>query len=143
MRYVVGFMFSMKERSVLLIKKRRPEWQAGLLNGIGGRIDPGETPTQAMVREFREECGIVTTESQWEPYAEMESGDASIYFFSSKGDITLAESLTDETVYSVAYERILKHRFLVPNLIWLVPMAKLTQFNGAKYSGLICEGPGS
>ena len=55
--YVAGFLFSPDRSRVLLIRKNRPAWQAGKLNGLGGKIEPGETPPQAMRREFREEQG--------------------------------------------------------------------------------------
>jgi hypothetical protein len=54
-RYVLGFVFSEDSSRVLLVWKNRPAWQAGKLNGIGGKIEAGETPLQAMQREFREE----------------------------------------------------------------------------------------
>jgi len=44
----------------VLIQKRMPEgaW-AGLWEFPGGRIEPGESPEQAVVREFMEETGLV------------------------------------------------------------------------------------
>jgi 8-oxo-dGTP pyrophosphatase MutT (NUDIX family) len=54
-RYVLGFVFDRGFRHVLLICKTSPEWQAGRLNGLGGKIEPGETPLLAMERELREE----------------------------------------------------------------------------------------
>jgi 8-oxo-dGTP diphosphatase len=56
-QYVVGFAFNELER-VLLVEKKRPDWQKGLLNGIGGKIEPGETPAEAMDRECHEETGL-------------------------------------------------------------------------------------
>lgn len=57
-RYVVGFLFDTKKTVVLLVEKKRPEWQKGLLNGVGGSIEEGETPEQTMHREAREEVGL-------------------------------------------------------------------------------------
>ena len=59
-RFVVGFAFTQKEedRRVLLVKKNRPEWQRGRLNGIGGKIEMGEFPEAAMARECLEETGL-------------------------------------------------------------------------------------
>ena len=37
--YVLGFLFSPDCKRVALIIKNRPDWQAGFLNGIGGKID--------------------------------------------------------------------------------------------------------
>lgn len=57
MEYVLGFCFGTRLVTVLLIRKTRPSWQAGKLNGVGGKIKTGETPMQTMEREFREEIG--------------------------------------------------------------------------------------
>jgi 8-oxo-dGTP diphosphatase len=57
-RYVLGFMFDEKFEKVLLVRKQKPAWQKGLLNGPGGKIENPETAIGAMVREFKEETGI-------------------------------------------------------------------------------------
>lgn len=63
--YVLGFMFEIDLDKVALIRKLKPKWQYGLLNGIGGKIEKGETARGAMVREFREEATLGTSESDW------------------------------------------------------------------------------
>lgn len=102
-RYVVGFMFDDEMRNVCMIRKNRPDWQAGLLNGVGGRIELFESSIEAMKREFREETGVCTIAESWEhvctlrfPYAEIEFFAAkSTYFFSR------AETKTDEEIVKV------------------------------------------
>lgn len=54
-RAVLLFLFRGNE--VLLMRKKRG-LGAGKINAPGGRIDPGETPEQAAVRETREEVGL-------------------------------------------------------------------------------------
>lgn len=55
-KYVVGFMFSEDSSKVALIRKNRPEWQKGLLNGIGGHCESSDKNNQdTMIREFEEE----------------------------------------------------------------------------------------
>ena len=40
-RYVAGFLVSDDRYYVALIRKKRPAWQEGRLNGIGGHIEGG------------------------------------------------------------------------------------------------------
>src|SRR3990167_7537739 len=57
MNYSVGFVFSMDKSRVLLIKKNKPEWQAGLLNGVGGKAEPQDRRArETMRRECMEEA---------------------------------------------------------------------------------------
>jgi len=49
------------ESGRLLLIKRRNEPGAGLWSLPGGRIEPGETDEQAVVRETREETGLTVT----------------------------------------------------------------------------------
>ncbi len=50
-------MFIIKDGQILLIEKKRG-LGAGKINGPGGKIDPGETPLEAIIRETQEELCI-------------------------------------------------------------------------------------
>lgn len=50
-------MFIVKDGRILLIEKKRG-LGAGKINGPGGKIDPGETALEAVIRETREELLI-------------------------------------------------------------------------------------
>ena len=50
-------LFVLRGEEVLLIRKKRGLW-AGKINGPGGRIELGETPLEAAVRETQEELLI-------------------------------------------------------------------------------------
>ncbi len=50
-------LFVIRDGQILLIRKKRG-LGAGKINGPGGRLEPGETPLEAAVRETREELGI-------------------------------------------------------------------------------------
>lgn len=63
--YVVGYCFSPLQLAVALIKKNKPEWQQGKLNGVGGKVEPLESPQHAMAREFYEEAGVLIPISRW------------------------------------------------------------------------------
>lgn len=58
--YVIGVAVDPDRTHVLVIEKNRPAWQVGKLNFPGGKIEDGETPEEAIVREFREETGVET-----------------------------------------------------------------------------------
>lgn len=51
--YVLGFPMTWAG-SVALVRKTKPEWQKGDLNGFGGKVKDDETYGGAMFREFRE-----------------------------------------------------------------------------------------
>ncbi len=69
--YVLGFMFNADRSEVVLTRKAKPAWRAGRLNGVGGKIEAGERPLAAMVREFAEGTGFRTCAQDWQRYAMM------------------------------------------------------------------------
>ena len=54
-------MFILEGEDILLIRKLRGIG-AGKVNGPGGKIDPGESPLEAAVRETREELHVTPVE---------------------------------------------------------------------------------
>ena len=55
--FVGTLAFIIRGESVLLIRKKRGHG-AGKLNGPGGKVEPGETPLECVVRETEEEVGV-------------------------------------------------------------------------------------
>src|ERR1044072_7512033 len=99
--------------------KKRPAFQEGRLNGIGGKIEPGELPVQAMIREFNEEAGSQTSEADWVHVAEMQSPRFHVYFFRAFGDIFKLRSMTDECIEIVPVHSISQY-YTMRNVQWLV-----------------------
>lgn len=56
-RVRANLLFIVREGKILLIRKKRG-FGAGKINGPGGKVDPGETPLAAALRETFEELGI-------------------------------------------------------------------------------------
>jgi 8-oxo-dGTP diphosphatase len=52
-----------ENRELLMVKRNRPPF-VGLWNLIGGKIDVGETPTSAAIREIKEEANILAKASR-------------------------------------------------------------------------------
>lgn len=122
-RYVVGFMF--QNDMVLLIEKNRPEWQAGFFNGIGGHIQDGESPHDAMTREFQEEAGVYVT--QWQKYCVLHGSDFEVVFFYCMNTESLIPvSQTDEQIGWHDIDFLPTNT--IPNLRWLIPMARTFQY---------------
>lgn len=123
MKYVVGFIFSMNMHSVILIKKNKPEWQRGKLNGIGGKIELGESSIDAMVRECKEETGLNIAANAWTRFAHFTSDLANIDFYFVRSD-ALYDAKTMETEEIIIF-RVLGLSMLntIPNLQWLIPLA--------------------
>lgn len=120
--FVVGFMFSPDRSQLLLIEKQRPSWQAGRLNGIGGKMEAGETPSDALVREFFEETGVSTRPEVWVHFAELHKEFELVHFFAAvTEDFFDATTLTDEIVERCDVAK-LPTRAL-PDLSWLIPLA--------------------
>jgi len=129
--YVLGFLFSPDKRYVRLIEKKRPEWQAGKLNGIGGKIEDFDScPQAAMRREFKEETGAEIDD--WIPFAVMMGKDWCVYCYTTVGEYKTT-SMTDEILWW-KYVNILSGSGssccsprstppLIDNLLWLIPLA--------------------
>lgn len=124
--HVVGFLFSKGCSRVVLIEKAQPAWQKGLLNGIGGKIEPGETSLQAMVREFAEETGY-KGEIAWRHFCHYDCPQhgTMLDFFAAVSNEAFGEARTvsDESVIRGAVGEALQMRRTVPNIRWLIPMA--------------------
>jgi 8-oxo-dGTP pyrophosphatase MutT (NUDIX family) len=117
--YVLGFAFTYDFNNVVLIKKSKPEWQAGLLNGIGGKVEPSDGfHNRAMAREYREETGVITLHDQWKWFAQMSGKDFAVYCYYIVNDsaVRLVRSAESEVVGVYSTD-------IVPNLSWLIPMA--------------------
>lgn len=56
-------LFVIKDNQILLAQKKRG-FGVGKLNGAGGKLEPGETVEQAMIRETQEEIAITPLQYQ-------------------------------------------------------------------------------
>ena len=124
MRYVLGFLFNEDRSSVVLIRKSKPVWQSGLLNGVGGKIEEGETPLNAMIREFREEAGVDTTQIKWRQYCTMVGKDFEVICFTVRDtkSLELAHTVEQDPIFKINWVDFYKFK-CVSNLSWLMALA--------------------
>lgn len=132
--YVVGFAFGVdnslrRTNQVLLVRKTHPDWQAGKLNGLGGKMDPGEKPVVTMSREFKEESGVVVWPDEWNLIVTLHSNGHTIHFFAAEIRQRILDALdkqqtdTDEIMETWDLHDLAAHQDKIPNLSWLVPLA--------------------
>jgi 8-oxo-dGTP diphosphatase len=124
-QYVIGFLFDDKGWHVSLILKARPAWQAGYLNGIGGKIEPTDaSPRAAMRREFHEEAGVMVPLERWDYFASMGNRfwRCEVFKAFSTASIYAMLSATDETVM-IADTRKLHQYKTISSVPWLVALA--------------------
>lgn len=127
--YVACFMFNEDLSRVALIRKMKPAWQKGLLNGIGGKVEDGESSQVAIAREFKEETGCELPADRFLKFLSM--GDSLTFvvdFFALVGDLgalgspefeKTGELLEVEDVEAIHPKR----RNMVENLPWLIALA--------------------
>jgi 8-oxo-dGTP diphosphatase len=119
-RYVLGIQFSASGGSVVLIKKRRPDWQAGYFNAVGGHIEPGETPEAALRREFEEETGVNQATVCWRPLCVLFPNDyVELHVF--KSFTVQAEQVKTVTDEEVGLYRLPLDTTVVDKVVYNVP----------------------
>lgn len=121
--YVLGFIFSTDLKSVALLRKDRPEWQAGKLNGIGGKLEKEEDIFEGMVRECYEETGISIPEEEWNYFAAFEGEQHHVHCFKTTyHDITQLICPESEVIEYLSLDKIHEEN-LMDNVKYLIPMA--------------------
>lgn len=114
------------DERVLLVLKDRPEWQKGKYNLLGGKIEEGETPEEAAVRELKEEAG-------YEPedipiYVGKITGSwGTVHCVHLKVDSDLEIQPRDgetELIQWMDWNEIRRSKLLMPNLKTIIPLIK-------------------
>ena len=139
-RYVLGFYFSHDRTRLLLIEKQKPVWQAGKLNGIGGKVEANDWGDAidagvsglviAMCREFREEVGLITEPADWREVTTLEGENWEVTVFVGFGHPDSAQHREVEQPVVVETAALPQH--LIPNLRWLIPMVLDNEVQGGR-----------
>ncbi len=118
--YVCGFLFSNDFNRVVLIKKKRPDWQKGYLNGVGGKVHFNESCLDGMIREFQEETGLLI--KNWLEFSSIECVNYTVHFYWSTCDnINNVKTMTDEEIFIIDTSE-LQQLKIVNSLSWLIPL---------------------
>jgi len=133
--YVLGFMFDQDGDTVALIRKDKPDWQKGKLNGIGGKVESGESAAGAMRREFKEEAGVDFDD--WRQVLDYGGVGWTIYIFAAfSGDIYETKTMEEEIVSRWKIWELSDGGYgeCMPNLSWIIPMVLYAYRSGCSLS---------
>jgi len=125
-KYTIGFLFDTYFEKVALILKKRPVWQVGFYNVPGGHIEEGEESIDCVIREFKEECGLITYNEDWKYIGQIiNHNNYYVDIFTCMhlpllhGDLKI---LTDEYVKWADLKNLPSN--MISNLSWLIPFAE-------------------
>jgi len=95
-KYCLGFVFDEQLKNVMLIKKEKPTWQRGQLNGLGGHIYNKEWASHAMQRTCLAESGMNIQD--WTKVYLMDFDNCELYVFVAVADLSKATTMTGEEI---------------------------------------------
>lgn len=151
-KYVLGIVLNFEANKILLISKKRPSWQAGLFNGIGGKLNHAEAPLDGMIREFKEETGLDSSYADW-IYVGHKTRPAAInleglsyrmdIFVTTRSDEDLKSAEyyppTDEKLLYIPLNLQILKKHGVAGLSWIVAASLDTLDDGLKFSAIDSE----
>lgn len=97
-QYAMGFVVSPDGSQVALLRKERPAHLVGLWMGPAGHVEDGETPLQAIRREFLEEAGVDVPDWTFVKVLEKPERPCDLHLFFARHDLSGVRTMTDEEV---------------------------------------------
>jgi len=121
-RYTVGFIFNQDLTKVLLVHKTAPEWQVGLINGVGGKMEEGESGIDCIVREIKEETDLDAIKEDVHFVGELTEPAAYVEVFGYiyDGELFKAYVFEKEKIEWFSVNDLPKN--MITNLTWLIPL---------------------
>ena len=123
LKMVVGLHFDLSRQFVAMVHKMSgPACVIGNWNGVGGKVDPGEEPLNAMVREFGEETGLATNLQDWHQFAELNATNYDLFFFwAASSDVFRCRTVEKEPIKVWKAVDLLGESNVMHNMRWMIP----------------------
>ncbi len=117
---MLAFLFTEDRRQVVLMRRTRPAWQAGRVNGLGGALLEGEQVMAAARREVREESGVDV--GGWVEVLVWEDAEYRMHVVRAVSELArAARTMEDQEVFLAEVHALPAN--VIGNLRWLVPLA--------------------
>lgn len=120
MKYANGLLFSPDMKHVALLEKNRPAFLSGKLCPVGGHVEAGESPAEAMARKYLEEAGVQIEPDQWVPLALTKTRDQGAMlatFFAVSDRVQESTTCTQERVIVMATSEAVLQCLEIPNSV--------------------------
>lgn len=121
-RMVLGFIFSNDNSKVVLCKKKKPKWQKGKYNGVGGKVEEEDNLdlSFAMRREAYEETGLSIDD--WTKCITFTCAGGIVHVFSTYVHPNVFERIKSGEEEIRVFDVNKLPKTVIPNLKWMVPM---------------------
>lgn len=146
-KYIIGILFRRNFTEVLMIHKLKPEWQKGLINFPGGKMellpftkpsiglyDPRrETPFACASREFKEETNLDIPEKMWLHIGQIQGVDYTCEVMTALWSESFGRAKTMEKE-KIEWIKVSDFSALdtVSNVLWLTEFAYNYQTSGGR-----------
>jgi len=123
--FTLGFIFDSSHKKVLLVHKQKPEWQKGKINGIGGKLEDGESHVACISRETREESCLIIPEDAWVFLGLLSTKNSwriHTYMTTYEGEMTDAQKGDHEEIEWFSCDELPEE--CIANLRWIIPFAQ-------------------
>lgn len=118
----------------LLIRPKIDDWRKFRWNALGGKVELGETPLGATVREFMENSALITAPNDWIKLGRIsKESEFHVWMYALLCPLTLMKSAVEQQpstegrleVFSLANDLFAMRDSLMPNLQMLLELARM------------------
>ena len=117
----LAFVFNTSLNKVLLMRKQKPTFHTGLLNGLGGKLEKGESHLDCVVREIKEEAGILIPKEQWLHVGNLKWDIWEVSIWTTQLHTKSPTIFPEEHIDWYSCQPVPKD--IVSNLSWLIPLS--------------------